>query len=589
MTIPHSATWHWRIAATGCALLLAACHRPAIRAATTTPDLDAEFDAAVAELLPRYWRLFPTEATAAGVHDHDGELEDLSAAGIARARALFAGTLARIEPLAPDALSLERRVDREILLGWLRWRLLDLDRLQSWKTSPGLYVDLASNAVFNLFVRESAPAMDRARAVQARLGKMPRLFDAARANLDDGVSRLAVETAIRDAQGAVAFFDGGVRDFLGAAMQGDAALTQALEDEDAAASAVKSFLAFLEKDLLPRARGSYALGRELFVLKSKHANGVDLSPEEIAARGAAEVERLRAEMAGVASQLLPGGSVADAIARAGRDHPTAERLIAAYRERQDELRAFVVDRKLATIPGQDKLVLMETPEFARSMISAAVFTAGAFETVDPTTYYVVTPVEATLPKPEQEAQLVVDHALGLIDVVSIHEAYPGHHVAHLHALAVPSPTRKLVSHWVFDEGWAHYAEQMVVDAGYHAGPAIRIFQQKDALLRACRMVVDPKIALGEMTWEDARAYFESRCHQGAVTAEMEARRAALNPATVYTYTLGKLWIQALAEKERKRLSASFALGEFHDRLLAHGSVPLPLLAKAYFGVTLGVP
>ncbi|HEV8321198.1 MAG TPA: DUF885 domain-containing protein [Myxococcota bacterium] len=556
-------------------------------AATGGGARDADFDAAVAELLPKYWAEFPGEATGAGVHEHDGELEDFGAAGVARKVALFRATLARLDAIAPDALSVDRRVDHEILHHYCEWELFDLDGLKSWATSPGLYNDLASYGLFNLLMRAFASPAARALSVLARLEKIPALLAQGRANLTADTPALAVETAARDAKGTISFIDKDVRSFLAGAAPGDAALAARIDPAvTGARKAVEAYLAFLEKDLAPRAKGRYAIGRDAYLKKSATLNGVTVTPEQIAERGLAEVRRLQAEMAKVAATLAPGKSIAAAIALAGADHPSAADLIATYTARQAELRAFIVDHALVTVPPGDKLTIMPTPEFARSMISAAVFTAGPFEKVDLTTYYVVTPVDASRPKKDQEEQLAADHGLSLIDVVSIHEAYPGHHVQLLAARAVPSPVRKLVFNNVFGEGWAHYAEEMVVDAGFHASPKLRLFQLKDALLRACRMYLDPLVGTGARTYEDAKAFYAKECYQAATTAEMEARRVALNPATVYVYTLGKLWIKELAAAEHARLGSAFALGAFHDKLLAHGAIPLPLLASAYFGTTL---
>ena len=558
--------------------------------APASPSRDGELDALVTDYVARYYAAFPTEATTAGVHAHDAELEDLSTPGIADKLALFSGTLARVRAIPPEALSLDRRVDREVLIGHLEAAVLDWDRMKSWSKSPGLYNDLASYSLFYLFVRASAPPLERARAVLSRLEKIPELLDAGRGNLTFETPPLAVETAIRDTKGTATFIAGPVKSFLTGAAAGDAALLARIDPAIAAAGkAVDAYVAFLEKDLAPKAKGPTAIGRDLYVLKSAALNGVTLTPEEIRDRGLAEVRRLQAEIAKVADVIAPGKGVTAAIALAGADHPTPANLIATYIERQDELRRFIVDAALVTIPPGDKLTILETPEFARSMISAAVFTAGPFETADLTTYYVVTPVDASRSKKDRDEQLL-DHALGLIDVVSIHEAYPGHHVQLLHARAVPSPTRKLVWNMVFGEGWAHYTEEMVVDAGYHPGPKTRLFQLRDALLRACRMYLDPLLGTGEKDYAFARSFYAKECYQSATTAEMEARRVALSPATVYVYTLGKMWIKELRAAEEKRLGAAFTPLAFHDKLLSYGALPLPLLASSYFGVKLsGTP
>lgn len=543
---------------------------------------DAEFDALVDDFLPRYWRAFPTEATGVGVHTFDGELEDLSAAGVADKLALFQQVLARVKAIPPRDLSADKRVDREILLKALEWQILDYRQIRSWTKNPGLYNDLASYSLFLLFLRESAPAAERARAAISRLQKIPALLAAGRVNLTGQTPALAVETAIRDTKGTLNFIKGAVGEFLMKSFGGEAKMAAQIEPATAGAlAAVEEYLRFLEKDLGPRAQGSYALGRKLYIQKSTCLHHVELEPEAIAARGLAEVRRLQAEMTKVAAQMAPGKSLAEALAMAAADHPPATELIAAYRARQSELREFVAQHKLVTIPPDDKLVIRETPEFARSMILAAVFPAGSFETVDLTTYYVVTPIDTSRSSAEQEEHLR-EHSLAAIDVVSIHEAYPGHHVQLLQARQAPSNVRKLVANSVFMEGWAHYAEEMMVDAGYRADPGLRLFMLKDALLRACRMHLDPLLGTGQKTYEYAKDFYAKEGYQSAVTAEIEARRVALSPATVYVYTLGKLWIQDLAAAEKKRLGPKFRLGAFHDRLLAQGSVPLPLLARTYF-------
>src|SRR5678816_525684 len=203
-------------------------------------------------------------------------------------------------------------------------------------------------------------------------------------------------------------------------------------------------------------------------------------------------------------------------------------------------------------------------------------TPGPFEKVATEAFYYVTPTES-----DWDAKHVDQHLRGfnkyVVALIDVHEAYPGHYVQFLYAPRFPTKVRKLIGAGSNAEGWAHYAEQMMVDQGFGDGnPKIRLAQLQEALLRDCRYVVGVKLHTKGMTVEEGAKLFVEKGFQEPANGYEEARRGAYNPTYLY-YTLGKLEIQALAQDYMKAKGAT--LKQFHDAFVAEGGLPIPLVRK----------
>ena len=282
----------------------------------------------------------------------------------------------------------------------------------------------------------------------------------------------------------------------------------------------------------------------------------------------------------------PGDDFASVLARLRNDHPTAPQLLDAYRARQDQVRAFVREHHLATIdPGRDNLTIEETPGFLRATIFAALSSPGALEQVDRRTLFYVTPADTTRPQAEIDAYLT-EHSNPAITVTSVHEAYPGHHVQGIHARQANSLVRQILWQGSYGEGWAHYCEQMMVDEGL-GDDTIRLDQRQEALLRAARAYLDTSIHVFGMNYEDAVRFYRDEAFMSQPGAEMEARRVALEPASVFVYTYGKFAIYRLRHAVVDHGGPNHpSLGDFHNALLDFGSAPLPMIARALYGIEL---
>ncbi len=556
------------IALPGLALLLAVSRAQPPRPVAVF--VDDYFDAYFA------WR--PSQGTEAGLHQYDTRLEDRSAAAVARRLQVVGEQLRRLQQLRQGDLNPDEAIDAEILDGRLRAEALDLEVLRAWRRNPMDYVGTPSEAVDLLMKRSFAPAAERLRSVVARLRAAPALFAAARANVENP-PREFTELAIRIGAGSVGFFRDTLPGWAREAAGTDAAL---LKDFDAAnAATVKSLedtVAWMKADLLPRSGGSYAIGAENFARKLRYEDLVDIPLDRLLAVGEAALRRDQEAFAVTARAIDPNRTPAEVMDRLKGDHPAEDDLIPAARRTIETTRQFLIDKHIVTIPLEVRPTVTETPAYARYGSGASMDTPGAYETRATEAFYYVTPTEKDWDAKHKEEHLRSFNRW-VMQIVTIHEAYPGHYIQFLYAKQYPTKTRKLAYCNSNVEGWAHYCEQMVVEEGYGGGdPRIRLAQLADGLLRDCRFVVGIKLHTQGMTVAEGAKFFETEGYQEPATAAEEARRGAYDP-TYLVYTLGKLQIYKLREDYRRLKGDAFRLEAFHNEFVRQGGLPIKLIRR----------
>jgi uncharacterized protein (DUF885 family) len=545
-------------------------------------------DARVAQLADEYLRGFyafnPTEATAAGLHEYDAQLEPRSreaiAAQVGKLRATLA-VLARVEAwrLSPDA-----RYDFLWMQSHARAQALELEEIRMWQRDPNLYVHSVAAGVDNILKRDYAPVERRLDALLAREREAQRLLAEARANLQNP-PRIYTEIAISQTEGAVDYFARVVPQTFERA--GAARLTAARRAEFAAANdavvrALREFADWLRNDLLPRSNGDFRIGADNFRKKLLYEEMVDTPLDALVREGQSELRRTQEEMRRVAEEIAPGRSVAESLRALGRDHPTADGLVGDTRAELDRIRAFVRTNNILTAPARENLIVAETPEFARSVSFASLDAPGAFEHVATESYFYVTPPDATWDARRREEHLSFYNRYQL-PVVAIHEVYPGHYYQQLALARTHSRLRSALGANSFVEGWAHYCEQMMLDEGFGGNnPKLRLAQLHAALTRLCRYLVGIKMHTGGMSYEEGVEFFVREGYLERTNAEREARRGTLDP-TYLVYTLGKMEIMRLREDYRRQQGEAFRIGEFHDRLLSYGMPPVKILRMALLG------
>jgi uncharacterized protein (DUF885 family) len=556
-------------------------------ASSAEDDPNAAFDKLVEEYLTGYLTWRPQTGTALGFHEYDGKVTNLSKPSQDAEVARLKSFEQQLQALDPARLNTRSAYDYRILLGSIRREIFGFEQAQIYSRNPMMYASMDVNIYIK---RNFAPLEDRVRSVIAMLNQAPNVMAAAWANLAESLPRPYIETAIEQANGAADFLGkdlvAGLKDLK------DEQLMAAFQTANQRAiDELRGYAAFLNDKKLPKANNDYALGRERYITLLKYGEMVTLSPQELLDIGMRELRNKQQVFAEAARIIDPKAKPVDVFKAIQKDHPTEQNLIPDTTKDLEMIRQFVVDHKIITLPSQVRAQVKETPQFLRATSFASMDTPGPFEKKATEAYYYVTPVEPDW-SPQQKEEWLTAFNYYTTDIVSIHEAYPGHYVQFLCLNASPADKlEKIFTSYAFTEGWAHYAEQMMVDEGFGASGSpkptqeqlvraakYRLAQTDEALLRVCRLCASIKLHCQGMTVDEATKFFVDNCYYEEKPARQEAIRGTFDPEYLY-YTLGKLEILKLREDYRKQTGKNFSLEKFHDEMLRHGAPPIRLLRE----------
>jgi uncharacterized protein (DUF885 family) len=549
---------------------------PAIAATPAkAPDATAEFEHLVRDYYERYLATHPEEATQLGDHRFDRRSADVSATGIAADRALYRKTLAALQSIPAAGLPPDDAVDREILEADLRARLFDLDELKTWQWQVTGYSPV--EGLYLLVARDFAPLKERLAAVNERLQAVPRIIDAAKANLAHP-PRVYTETAIAQNKGAIAFVQDDLEDFLKQEPEMKPVLAKAREE---ATAALRAYGVWLERDLLPRSDGDFRLGRAHFEQRLKFSLDSDLGADEVLARAQADAKATQKAMEDTALPLfrkyfpdrptegLDGHAMVRAVLdRIAEKHPDNDTIVAEARADLEAATAFVRAHELVTVPN-DPIRVIVMPEFQRGAAVAYCDWAGPLER-NGATFYAISPPPADWTPARVASQFREYNSAALKDI-TVHEAMPGHYLQGAHANAVHYRTlvRPMTASGTFVEGWAVYAEQIMAEAGF-GGEETRMAQLKIRLRVAINAILDHRMHVDGMSEQDAMRLMMDDGYQEEGEAAGKWRRAEMSAGQLSTYFVGVEEINALARDMKSRTGGD--LKAARDRMLSHGSI-----------------
>ncbi len=529
-----------------------------------------------------YFKTNPSQATSVGFHQYDHQLEDFSLSAHQRNRRKLVEYLAAFQALNPRALSPLERDDREIMIVTIHSLLLEEDRVQMWRKNPDTYSSAVTSSIFALIKRDFAPPEERLRSVIEREKQISRALTQARGVLRTP-PKIYTRIAIEQLPGNIDFFQTTVPDAF-KNVNDAVLLADFKQSNDAAIAALKDYQGWLQKNLLPRSRGTFAIGAENYRLKLLYDEMVDVPLPRLLKIGYAQLRKDQQALVETARRIDPKKKPEDVLKELERDHPTADTLLSSAQQQLDGLRQFLIDHKIITVPGGAQAKVVETPSFMRATTFASMDTPGPYETKATEAYYNITLPDPSWSKEKQEEYLE-GYNYPLLSNVSVHEVWPGHYTQFLWVKNNPelSKTRKLTGAGSNAEGWAHYSEQMVLDEGLHNNdPRYRLAQLVDALLRDCRYLVGIKMHTQGMTTDEAKEFFVKEGHQVPVVGEMETKRGTGDP-TYLMYTLGKLEILKLREDYKRKMGSAFSLQDFHDRFIKAGSPPVKIVRRELMG------
>ncbi len=561
---------------------LAGCATSDMRAAATAsapPSREAEAPSAGWAsfrdgFVEGLFRHDPYFAIYQGRHEFDGRLPDWSDAGLTAQAAFLKDSIARAQAFDPAALGQEERFERDYLIAVARGRLFWLTDADQPHRNPAFYINGGLDP--NVYVaRPYADAETRMKAFIAFARNVPAAAANIRANLRMPLPISFIDYGKAGFQGLADYYVGDAKAAF-AEVKNPGLQAEFDVAAGAASRAMAEVAAHLESGRAT-ATTDFALGGERFARMLAATEMVDVPLAELEAIGRADLARNQAALKAACGQFAPGASIPDCMAKMNATKPEGG-VVAGARRQLGTIRAFVESADLVSIPGTEQAEVAESPPYNRQN-SAYIDIPGPYERGLPSVYY-ISPPDPAWTKEVQDAYIPGEKDLLF---TSIHEVWPGHFLNFLHANRSPFLFGKVFVGYAFAEGWAHYTEELMWEAGFNRGdPETHIGQISNALLRDCRFLSAIGMHARGMTQEQSRQMFVEQCYQDEGNARQQAARGTYDPAYL-NYTLGKLMIRKLREDWTATRGGRTAWKAFHDEFLRYGGPPIPLVRQQMMG------
>ena len=536
-----------------------------------------------------YFRNQPFFAAQSGRHEFDGQLPDLSSHGIKREIARLHDAHEQLSAVDPAPLQPKERFDREYLLAVVDRDLFFLEKAKYASSNPYWYVGNIDPDMF--LSRNYAPLDVRLKAYIKYARGIPKMVTDIQANLQGPLPKTFVQLGIDDFGGFADFYSKDVAPVFASVADPD--LQKQLADADTQAATAMTNLKIYLQGQLKTATDKFPLGKDLFAQMLHDTERVDVPIEEIEAAGRADLDRNTQALRAECATFLPKGTLAACMAKVAADKPQGGPVEAARRQLV-ELKKFVQDNNVVSIPSNEDALVAEAPAYNRSN-AAFIQVPGPYDHGVASTYNIAPP-DPKWSKAEQAAYIPSQATLLF---TSVHEVWPGHFLQFLHSNANPDKLEGLWVGYAFAEGWAHYCEEMMYDKGLGKGdPEKHIGQLEEALLRDVRLLSAIGMHTEGMTVAQSEKMFREQAFQDPGNARQQAARGTYDPAYL-NYTMGKLMIRKLRTDWIAKMSpggagAGSSAGaadeqtswhDFHDKFLSYGGPPIPLLRKEMMGDT----
>jgi uncharacterized protein (DUF885 family) len=551
---------------------LTACERSE-RESTTAPTAtaaaaNAAWPRFVEDFIESYFVANPTFAVSSGRHEFDGKLPDWSAAGIQKEIARLEGLRNRATTFEDAALLPDHRFQRDYVLSRIDTDLFWLREARLPFTNVSYYFDHGLDP--NTYIAVPyAPPEQRLQAFLAYLKAIPGALAQIRQNLQTPMPKTFVDYAVAGFSGFAAFYRA---DAIAAFEEvKDARLQEELRAAvEPAAKAMDEMSAWAES-LRASANDAYALGPERFALMLRMTENVTTPLDRLEAVGQADLDRNLAALTEACSRFTPKASVEACIAKMNADKPKGGPVVEA-REQLTQLKQFLIERDVVSIPGTEEALVDEAPAYQRQN-AAYINIPGPYDKGMPSIYYIAPP-DPKWSKAEQAAYIS-----GRADLMftSVHEIWPGHFLQFLHSNRAAWRFGQLFVGYAFAEGWAHYSEELMIEKGLaQNAPELQVGQVLNALLRNVRYMCAIGLHTKGMSVAECERMFKERAYQDPGNARQQAARGTYDPAYL-NYTMGKLMIRKLRNDWTASRGGEQAWKKFHDELLSYGGPPLPLV------------
>jgi uncharacterized protein (DUF885 family) len=540
------------------------------------------------EFIHGYLAARPLQATAMGFHEYDGRINEFTRLAIDAELFRLKRFDDRLRKFDVTRLASRSAIDMRLLQTAIKRELFFIQDLAIYERDPMIY---ASALDVNVYVnRKFAPIEDRVRSIIAIENQAGNVLIAAKTNLVEVLPKPHVELAIEIARAAAEYLKKDLAEAV-AELKDEGLHTAFAQSNRRAATALTEYASWLEKERLPKATTRFAIGEEKYRRFLAQTELVELPPFKILELGLSALKHEQATFAEAAQRIDSNKAPSDVFKEIQNEHPAGKDLLPEITKKVEAIRKYVVDQKLVTIPTEIRAQVKATPQYKRATSFASMDSPGPFEKRAAEAYFYVTPPDEDWTEQQQNEWLTRFNPYSS-DIIAIHETYPGHYVQFLHLNASKATkAEKVFGATSFVEGWAHYCEKMMIDAGFGNvyGPNVtdeeikqaakyRMAESQQALLRLCRLCVSIKMHTEGMSVEEATKFFQENCYVPEKPARIEAMRATFDFGVV-NYSLGKLQILKLRQDYEVQEGENFSLKKFHDELLDHGMLPIRLLRQ----------
>jgi len=558
--------------------------------AQDTAQEDARLATRFQEWLDDQCKRHPMFATYLGNHDYDNQIDDLSPQ--ARAEDLQNDTRVLNElkqQVDLKRLSRNAQIDLEIWQHFLEYRIWQATNSNDFANDPRVYLTYASDSVFTLLTQSTLPKHRNVENASKRIAQIPSIVQAAKQSIGQP-PKILTEIAIKRTDGAIAFYESDIFKLAEESPQ----LSPLQAPSRSAAASLKDYKKFLEQEVLPRSKGDWRIGKDKFAKKLELELDAGLTAAEVIQAANAEADRVEQEMYYVAKQLwhtifvgqsLPPDdqqgrrdTIRKVLGELGKEHGKPDTLVQDAQKTVSAIKEMIVRKKILTLPDPDQCDIIEMPEFQRGFSAAYLNPAPA---LDPNakSLYAISPPPTEWPAERQEA-FFKEYNKYMLQILTIHEAYPGHYVQLDYSNRVRSPIRKILSSGVFAEGWAVYTEQMMLDQGYGEGDlALRLHQLKFYLRAVLNAILDYSMHCTEMSDEQAMELLVGRGYQTEGEAFGKVQRAKQSSCQLSTYFVGRTAFYRLRQNVQRARGENFNLQEFHEQVLNCGTIPVKYLQE----------
>jgi hypothetical protein len=522
----------------------------------------------------------PTGATLDGIHTYDDHIEDFSRNAIEQHTRALSGFSRRLQDINLSDLTAVEKAEQPMVASNIQARMFELEQIRTWERNPHHYADTLCSSLAAQVVFTHASLPERARRVLSKLRQTARVVQAARDNIKDPPG-IFIKVGLETFRGALNFIEKDLpRAF--SALDDMHLLGDLADASTEAGAAISSYIRYLEEDAAPKARASFRLGRDVFERKLALDEGLAMDAERLLAIAMREFQATQDEFRTLAGKLDGGDPIA-AWRKAKETHPAPGALAATAQQQLEELSTFIDRNGIVTRPEGESVIVAPTPEFYRWTF-ASMWVPGPFEQKATRAFYYLTDVDPSWPPDRQEEHLR-DFNYPTLWAISIHEVYPGHFLHYQFLRRVESKVRKSImfSPASFVEGWAHYAEQMMVEAGFHRNDhTFKLAQLAEALIRLGRFIVSIRLHVHDWSVEQGVRFFRDECFMEEGGARREAERGTFDP-TYLVYSVGKLMLLKLRRDYKEQQGAKYSQRAFHDQLLGNGTATFAVQRQLMLG------